>query len=79
MNKMTKAISLFSGMGGDSLGIQNAGLNIVAFNEFDKHAIESHKLNFPDSILISDPSQKKVKDQTNIQLFLIPHLVPTRM
>ena len=68
MNKMTKAISLFSGMGGDSLGIQNAGLNIVAFNEFDKHAIESHKLNFPDSILISDPSPKKVKDQTNIQL-----------
>jgi len=68
MNKTTKAISLFSGMGGDSLGIQNAGLNIVAFNEFDKHAIESHKLNFPDSILISDPSQKKVKDQTNIQL-----------
>ena len=46
MNKPTKAISLFSGMGGDSLGIQNAGLNIVAFNEFDKHAIESHKLNF---------------------------------
>ena len=63
-----KAISLFSGMGGDSLGIKDAGIDVVAFNEFDKHAIEAHKLNFPDSVLISDPTQKKEKDRTNIQL-----------
>ena len=63
-----KAISLFSGMGGDSLGIKDAGIDVVAFNEFDKHAIEAHKENFPDSVLISDPTQKKEKDRTNIQL-----------
>ena len=68
MTTRPKAISLFSGMGGDSLGMKNAGFDVVAFNEFDKHAIESHKLNFPDSILIQDPSQKKDKDKTNIQL-----------
>jgi DNA (cytosine-5)-methyltransferase 1 len=62
------AISLFSGMGGDSLGIKNAGINVVAFNEFDKHAIASHQINFPDSKLILDPSHKKEKDKTNIQL-----------
>jgi hypothetical protein len=68
MTTRPKAISLFSGMGGDSLGMKNAGFDVVAFNEFDKHAIESHKLNFPDSILLQDPSQKKDKDKTNIQL-----------
>jgi site-specific DNA-cytosine methylase len=31
-----KAISLFSGMGGDSLGIQNAGLELVAYSEWEK-------------------------------------------
>ena len=68
MNSNIKALSLFSGMGGDSLGIKNAGIDVVAFNEFDKHAVEAHKLNFPDSVLISDPTQKKPKDRTNIQL-----------
>ena len=68
MNSNIKALSLFSGMGGDSLGIKNAGIDVVAFNEFDKHAVEAHKLNFPDSVLISDPTQKKPKDKINIQL-----------
>ena len=68
MTTSVKAISLFSGMGGDSLGMMNAGCKIIAFNEFDKHAIHSHQLNFPDSTLICDASQKKEKDKTNIQL-----------
>lgn len=67
MTSNLKALSLFSGMGGDSLGIQSAGIEVVAFNEFDKAAIESHLLNFPDSVLVEDPSQKKPKDRTNIQ------------
>ena len=68
MTTSVKAISLFSGMGGDSLGMMNTGCKIIAFNEFDKHAIHSHQLNFPDSTLICDASQKKEKDKTNIQL-----------
>ena len=68
MTTTVKAISLFSGMGGDSLGMMNAGCQVIAFNEFDKHAIKSHELNFPTATLINDPSQKKEKDQTNIQL-----------
>jgi DNA (cytosine-5)-methyltransferase 1 len=68
MTSNPKAISLFSGMGGDSLGLQNAGFDVIAFNEFDKAAINTHKLNFPTSTIISDPSQKKIKDQTNIQV-----------
>ena len=68
MTTTVKAISLFSGMGGDSLGMMNAGCDVIAFNEFDKHAINSHELNFPQSTLICDASQKKEKDKTNIQL-----------
>ena len=68
MTSNPKAISLFSGMGGDTLGMMNAGCKIIAFNEFDKHAINSHQLNFPGSTLICDASQKKEKDKTNIQL-----------
>ena len=47
-----KCISLFSGMGGDSLGMIQAGCEVIAFNEYDKAAIQSHKMNFPESELI---------------------------
>jgi DNA (cytosine-5)-methyltransferase 1 len=53
------AISLFSGCGGDSLGLENAGFRVIAFNEFKKSAIESHEANFPSSKLIRDPKTKK--------------------
>jgi len=58
------AISLFSGCGGDTLGMENAGFKVIAFNEFNKAAIESHKLNFPDSKLLQDksPDITKVPD-----------------
>ena len=44
------AISLFSGAGGDSLGMENAGLNVIAFSEFNKDAIKTHQAAFPDSV-----------------------------
>lgn len=65
MSKPT-AISLFSGMGGDTLGLTQAGFDVIAFNEYDKAAIESHMANFPESKLICDPSQKKAKDRNDI-------------
>ena len=61
MTSKPKAISLFSGMGGDSVGITSAGFDVIAFSEFDKAAIESHLLNFPQSTLICDPAQKKTE------------------
>jgi DNA (cytosine-5)-methyltransferase 1 len=47
-----RAISLFSGCGGDSLGLERAGYQVVAFNEFKKAAIETHEANFPESTLL---------------------------
>jgi len=48
------AISLFSGCGGDTLGLQQAGFKVVAFNEFKKYAIDTHQANFPESVLLKD-------------------------
>ena len=44
---MTKAISLFSGAGGDTLGMKNADIDVVGFIENDPDAIDTHITNFP--------------------------------
>jgi DNA (cytosine-5)-methyltransferase 1 len=49
-----KAISLFSGCGGDSLGLEKAGFKVVAFSEFKSAPISTHLANFPDSVLLKD-------------------------
>jgi site-specific DNA-cytosine methylase/intein/homing endonuclease len=45
-----RAISLFSGAGGDTLGLERAGYKVVAFSEMNKAAIETHLANFPESV-----------------------------
>jgi DNA (cytosine-5)-methyltransferase 1 len=50
-----KAISLFSGCGGDTLGLERAGFKVVAFNEFNKAAAMSHVANFPHSAILVEP------------------------
>ena len=64
-----KALSLFSGLGGDTLGIENAGYDVVAYSEFDTVAIESHQLNFPNSRLIKDES---LNDREGTNILKIP-------
>lgn len=49
-----KAISLFSGLGGDSLGMTQAGCKIIAYNELKPAFCKSHDANFPESELICD-------------------------
>ena len=41
-----RAMSLFSGMGGDSLGMVQAGLNLVAYCEKDRTFRATHDMNF---------------------------------
>jgi DNA (cytosine-5)-methyltransferase 1 len=53
-----KAISLFSGCGGDTLGLERAGFEVVAFSEFNRAAIATHLQNFPNSEHIIDPKTK---------------------
>lgn len=44
--KMPKAISLFAGAGGCSLGFKQAGYDIVFATDFDKAAMQTYALNF---------------------------------
>lgn len=48
-NKKTKytTIELFAGTGGTAIGFENAGLNHVLLNEWDKNAVETLKINRP--------------------------------
>ena len=61
------AISLFSGLGGDSLGMRQAGCKIIAYNELKPTFCKSHEANFPDSELICEGKVNdisKLKDAT---------------
>ena len=44
------AISLFSGAGGDTTGLEHAGLSVIAFSENNKDAIQTHLQMFPHSV-----------------------------
>lgn len=55
MSSPLNVLSLFSGCGGDTLGLTRAGFQVVAFNEFNKAAIQSHEANFSTSVLLKDP------------------------
>lgn len=42
-------ISLFSGAGGDTVGLERAGVSVVAFSENNKACVQTHKDMFPHS------------------------------
>lgn len=52
----TTALSLFSGCGGDTLGLEKAGFHVIAYNEFNAQAIQTHQANFSSSVLLKDPN-----------------------
>lgn len=65
------AISLFSGLGGDTLGMKLAGVNVVAYSEKEALFRKSHDLNFPDCKLLEDEEGgsdiTKIKDETFLE------------
>ena len=60
------AVSLFSGCGGDTLGLERAGFKVIAFSELKKTFAGSHLENFPESVYIMD-SKKTSGDITKIE------------
>ena len=48
------ALSLFSGCGGDTLGLTRAGIHVKWYSEIEKNARASHDLNFKDCKLIGE-------------------------
>ena len=78
--ELKTAISLFSGMGGDSLGIHQAGIKVTAYSEYIEAFRKTHDLNFPHSILlgkdcksdiskIEDSEFLKFKDKIDLHIF----------
>jgi DNA (cytosine-5)-methyltransferase 1 len=67
------ALSLFSGCGGDTLGLTRAGINVKWYSEIEKNARVSHDLNFKDCKLIgeditaiSDEKFSELKGQVDV-------------
>ena len=58
MESKLKAISLFSGAGGDTLGMKNANIDVIGYVEYNKDSIETHQVNFPDCKLIGEDITK---------------------
>jgi DNA (cytosine-5)-methyltransferase 1 len=52
------ALSLFSGCGGDTLGMTRAGLTVKWYSEIIPTFQQSHELNFPDSTLVGGDIRK---------------------
>jgi len=60
------AVSLFSGLGGDSLGMTQAGCKVIGYNELKPTFCKSHEANFKDCELICDgkiTDISKLKDE----------------
>ncbi len=74
-NSNMKAISLFSGMGGDSLGIIKSGLDLIGYSEWEKEMKETHELNFPNSKLIGCGDITKTKDEDFLEYKSVVDLI----
>ena len=64
--KVYNAVSLFSGLGGDSLGMTQAGCKVIAYNELKPNFSKSHDANLKDCELICDGKVtdiSKLKDE----------------
>jgi len=59
------ALSLFSGAGGDTLGLEHAGWTVTAFSEFNRAAIQTHVANFPQSTLLTDQGSANIRELSN--------------
>ena len=53
-NGKLKAIDLFSGAGGFSLGMEKAGIEVVAAVEFDKNIANTYRYNHSETLMIND-------------------------
>lgn len=57
-----KAISLFCGAGGCSLGFEKAGYDVAFATDIDRAALETYKRNFPATkTLAADINQKELQ------------------
>ncbi len=58
MGEKINALDLFAGAGGFSLGMENAGISVIAAVEFNKQIAKTYKYNHPDTTLIVNDIRK---------------------
>lgn len=58
------ALDLFSGCGGFSLGLQRAGIKVLGAVDFNKEAIETYRVNFPDVPFVKEADMKAMEPAT---------------
>ena len=63
-----KAISLFSGGGGDTSGMQEAGVDVVAYSEILDIAQQTHELNFKNTVLMGKEVKGDITKTKNEEL-----------
>ena len=70
MKQKIKIIELFSGIGGFSKGLEQAGFEIEKhyFSEIDKHAIANYKYNYPNAEYIGSVVDIRPRDFRNIDI-----------
>jgi DNA (cytosine-5)-methyltransferase 1 len=70
MRKKIKIIELFSGIGGFSKGLEQAGFEIEKhyFSEIDKHAIANYKYNYPNAEYIGSVVDIRPRDFRDIDI-----------
>ncbi len=75
INRKINAVDLFAGAGGLTLGLEDAGVNVVGFVEYWEPSIKTHLMNFPNSKLLgkditqlTDTEIKKIKSEMDIDL-----------
>jgi len=59
---MARAVSLFSGAGGDTLGLEAASYTVVAFSERMKCAVATHTTNFPECKHLCTPTSSDITE-----------------
>lgn len=57
-----KVVSLFCGCGGLDMGFHRAGYDIVWANDFDKYAVQTYNLNFPNKAICADINKVELNE-----------------
>jgi DNA (cytosine-5)-methyltransferase 1 len=65
-----KTISLFAGCGGSSLGYKLSGFNVLLASEFIPNAIETYKINHPNTIVL----EKDIRETTGQEILDLIHM-----
>lgn len=70
-SKTLKAIDLFSGAGGMSIGASMVGIEVIVAVEYDKHAAATFKANHPKSEIITKDIREVIFDEKYKNPFLL--------